>query len=540
MAQPQSYYAFVYLRLSKEDGDKMESDSISNQRKLIHNYLHQHPELKLVDEIIDDGYSGTSFNRPGMQKMLKRLENGEANCVIVKDMSRFGREYIQSGRYIQRIFPEMGVRFIAINDGYDSTQKKQSDDLLIPIKNLMNDSYCRELSNKLRTQFQIQRSNGEFIGAFAAYGYLKSPHDRHKLVVDDYAAEVVKGIFYAKIQGYSMMKIARQLNQKEVLTPSAYKKSMGMKYRTGFGAGDDGEWSVSSIRRILQNRIYVGDLEQGKRYKPNYKSGVMLTRPPEEWTVIHRNHEPIIDDYTFEAVQRDLRCDTRCNDATDMVAPLSGLAHCADCGMTMMQKQVKRGQKIFHYYVCGGHYRKMCSCSHCISISVLENSVLHAVNAYISSVLEIRAFMEKTDAESLLEARLHRLDVIIQERKDEVEQDKELRMQLFELKVEGILERDEYIEMKNTYSDRIVKKQSEIDELNQQRRELLEQGSRSQTWLRQFSKHFCFEHLNRETAITLVEEVKVHHDKQIEVVFACQDEYASWKSLMEQMQMEAV
>ena len=231
----------------------------------------------------------------------------------------------------------------------------------------MNDSYCRELSNKLRMQFQIQRSNGEFLGAFAAYGYLKSPQDKHKLVVDDYAADVVRGIFHAKMQGYSMQRIAAQLNAQGILSPAAYKRSIGLNYRSGFDGADNGKWNATSVRRILQNRIYVGDLEQGKRYKPNYKTDVVLLRPPEEWSVIPNSHEPVIDLWTFEAVQRDLTCDTRITDKGDMVEPLSGLVICGDCGMNMVQKRVMRGDKPFLYYVCSGHRRKMCCSSHCIS-----------------------------------------------------------------------------------------------------------------------------------------------------------------------------
>ncbi len=538
MANLTTYRVFAYLRLSKEDGDKVESDSISNQRKLISSFLEKRPEFKLEDEFIDDGYSGTSFRRPSMQRMLKRLENGEANCVIVKDMSRFGREYIQSGLYIQRIFPEMGVRFIAINDGYDSIDKKQSDDLLIPIKNLMNDSYCRELSNKLRKQFQIQRSNGEFIGAFAAYGYAKSPDDKHKLVVDDYAAEVVKGIFYAKLQGKPMQRIADELNHRQILSPADYKRSLGLNYRSGFSTGDASRWDANTVRRILQNRLYIGDLEQGKRFKPNYKSNVVLTRPPEEWAVTHDSHEPIIDRFTFDAVQRDLLTDTRCCEETNLAAPLSGLVYCADCGMSMIQKRVKRGEKFFYYYVCSGHKRKQCSTTHCISLPLLENSVLHSINSFVSSVLAIKDFVEKTDAERLMQVRLARVDTLISRKEEEIEQDKELRFQLFELKADGILKRDEYVEMKDAISDRIEKRQADLTALNYERRELLVQGSSGQEWLRRFSQHCCFDKLNRETAITFLQQVRVYQDKRIEVEFACQDEYLTWKALMSEMQKE--
>ena len=540
MVQPKTFRTFAYLRLSKEDGDKLESDSISNQRKLIHRYLDQHPEFILVDELVDDGYSGANFHRPGMQQMLRRLEDGEADCVIVKDMSRFGREYIQSGRYIQRIFPEMGVRFIAINDGYDSIRKQQSDDILIPIKNLMNDSYCRELSNKLRSQFQIQRSNGEFIGAFAAYGYLKSSEDKHKLVVDDYAASVVKGIFHAKIQGYSMQRIAAQLNQQEVLSPAAYKRSIGLNYRSGFDSGENCLWNNTTVRRILQNRIYVGDLEQGKRYKPNYKTDVVLLRPQEEWSVIRDNHEPIIDLWTFEAVQRDLACDTRITEGYDMVEPLSGLLVCGDCGMAMVQKRVSRGSRQFYYYTCSGHRKKQCCSAHCISKPVLEDQVLEAVNNYINSVLEIQKFMEQADAEHLMKARLSRLDAVIHQKETEMERDKNLRLQLFELKAEGILGREEYIEMNDSYTLRIKSHSSKLEELQRERRDLLSHGNRSTLWLKGFKQRFRFENLSRETAITLLQQVKIYEGKQICVEFACQDEYLGWKHLMAEMQKGVV
>ena len=540
MVQKTIYRAFAYLRLSKEDGDKIESDSISNQRKLVNSYLANHPEFILVDEIVDDGYSGANFRRPGMQQMLHRLDAGEANCVIVKDMSRFGREYIQSGRYIQRIFPEKGIRFIAINDGYDSIQKRQSDDILIPIKNLMNDSYCRELSNKLRTQFQIQRSNGEFIGAFAAYGYLKSPKDKHKLVVDDYAADVVKGIFHAKIQGYSMQRIALQLNRQEVLSPAAYKRSIGLNFKSGFDSGKNNLWNPTTIRRILQNRIYIGDLEQGKRYKPNYKADVVLLRPEEEWVIIKDNHEPIIDLWTFEAVQRDLACDTRISEVTDLVEPLSGIACCGDCGMTMVQKRVDRGSRQFFYYVCSGHRRKICPSSHCISKALLEEKVLSALNTFINSVLEIQRFMEQADAEHLMQVRLRRLDAVIRQKETELERDKDLRFQLFELKAEGILGRDEYIEMKDAYTERIEHHNNQLNDLHTQRKELLAHGNRSNLWLRGFKQRFRFENLSRETAITLLQQVRIYEDKRIEIEFACQDEYQGWKTLMDKMKKGVV
>lgn len=220
----EDYLAIAYYRLSKIDRNKtQESDSIANQRKLIQAYLGKHPNIALVDEAYDDGYTGTNYNRPGFQKVLNAIESGRANCVIVKDLSRLGREYISTGKYIETVFPDLGVRFIAINDDVDSVKHNAGDELIIPIKNIMNESYCRELSKKLRKQFRIQRSNGEFLGAFASYGYCKSSDDKHKLVVDEFAAEVVKGIFSLFVKGYSPAAIAEYLNGELVLSPSEYK-----------------------------------------------------------------------------------------------------------------------------------------------------------------------------------------------------------------------------------------------------------------------------------------------------------------------------
>ena len=308
----EEYLAIAYYRLSKMDRNKtQESDSIVNQRKLIQAYLDKHPNITLVEEAYDDGYTGTNYNRPGFQKVLGAIESGRVNCVIVKDLSRLGREYISTGRYIETVFPDLGVRFIAINDDVDSKKSNSGDDLLVPIKNIMNESYCRELSKKLRMQFRIQRSNGEFLGAFASYGYCKSPDDKHKLVIDEYAAEVVKGIFSLKIKGYSPTAIASFLNDEMVLPPSEYKKSLGLNYQTGFTSGSRPLWYAVTVIRILTNPIYAGTLVQGKRGTPNYKVKRMRVRKEEEWVVIKGNHPPIIDPLVFAAVQNMLKRDTR-------------------------------------------------------------------------------------------------------------------------------------------------------------------------------------------------------------------------------------
>lgn len=301
-----SFDAIAYYRLSKDDGTNHESDSIANQRVLIREYVKSHPNIRLVDEAFDDGYTGTNFDRPGFQKVMDAVNAGRINCVIVKDLSRLGREYVETGKYLEMVFPSMGIRFIAINDDVDSGNAKSSDDILVPVKNIMNETYCRELSKKLRRQFKIQRANGEYLGAFACYGYRKSPEDKHKLIIDEYAAEIVKAIFTFKLKGYSPQSIADYLNSEAVLPPAEYKKSQGLNYKSGLKGAGQAQWKAFTIQNILTNPVYTGVLIQGKRGTPNYKVKQMRVRDEDQWSIVNDNHEAIIDEFrnNFSRVYR--------------------------------------------------------------------------------------------------------------------------------------------------------------------------------------------------------------------------------------------
>lgn len=220
------FQAAVYSRLSREDGDvsdasKAESNSISNQKELIRNFLKDKQDIQVVSERTDDGFSGVNFERPAFQLMLEDIRQGKVNCVIVKDLSRFGRNYIESGRYLEKIFPMLGVRFISVNDNYDSLAgKSQTDEIVLPFKNLINDAYCRDISVKIRSHLDIKRRKGEFIGSFTVYGYQKDERNHNRIVADDYASKVVQDIYAWKIGGMSQQGIADKLNRQGVLSPA--------------------------------------------------------------------------------------------------------------------------------------------------------------------------------------------------------------------------------------------------------------------------------------------------------------------------------
>ena len=542
----EEYKAMAYYRLSKDDKNEDRiadsegkiSDSILNQRKLVHAYLQNHPNITLVDEAYDDGYTGTNYNRPGFQAVLEKVQSGSINCVIVKDLSRLGREYIETGKYLEMIFPSFGVRFIAINDDIDSEHSSAGDDLIIPIKNIMNESYCRELSKKLRNQFRIQRGNGEFLGAFASYGYCKSPDDKHKLIVDEYAAEVVRGIFSLKVKGFSQNVIADYLNNEKILPPAEYKKSLGMKYKTGFQASTQSKWSVVTLNRILTNPIYIGTLVQGKRGTPNYKIKTMRTRSENDWVVVENNHQAIIDPLVFSTVQKMMERDTRRPPNTDVLLPLAGVLFCPDCGFSLQRRTVKRGKQKYYYYVCASYKNgKGCS-SHSIEQKKLEETVLHAISNQIQMIVELNKLVQDIGMKSIDQVRLKRLDVMIAQKEQDMDHDKEFRMKLYEALNDDLIDRDEYEKMRMKYTKQIEDTEKAISKLQIQRADILSNNATDNSWIMQFIKFQGLTELSHEAVVTLIDRIYVYEDKHIRIEFNYRNELASYQEILQEKAKE--
>lgn len=532
------FRAIAYYRLSKDDGKNHESDSIANQRMLIHAYLEKHPNIILVDEADDDGYTGTNYDRPGFRKVMGCINAGKVNCVIVKDLSRMGREYIETGKYLEMIFPSLGVRFIAINDDVDSEKRSSGDDLIVPIKNIMNESYCRDLSKKLRYQFRIQRSNGEYLGAFVSYGYCKSPDDKHKIVIDEYAAEVVKGIFSLFFQGYSQNMISDYLNGENILTPAEYKQSLGLKYRTNFQIATKAKWSVVQINRILTNPIYIGTLVQGKRGTPNYKVKMMRVRKEDEWTIVENNHPAIVDPLMFALVQKMLLRDTRRVPGNDVLLPLAGVLFCADCNRSLLRRGVTRGKKKFYYYVCSTYKRGGGCSSHSFEQGKLEQTVLHAVVNQINMIVEMDQLLRDIGANDIQSIRVKRLDMMIAQKHKDIDGYQDFRMNLYEAFCDQLIERDEYDKMRSKYGQMIADAQNAVKKLEQERHEIVSTQNVHSGWIQQFVQYQGITELTREVVVTLIDRIYVYEDKRIRIDFNYRDEIEYYQELLRQKAKE--
>lgn len=531
MSNIKIYKAAIYVRLSKEDGDvsdasKAESNSISNQKELIKDFLKDKQDIVIVSERVDDGYSGVNFERPAFQLMLEDIKQGKVDCVVVKDLSRFGRNYIESGRYIEKIFPMLGVRFIAINDNYDSlTGKSQTDEIVIPFKNLINDAYCRDISIKIRSHLDVKRRKGEFIGSFTIYGYAKDEHDHNKIVIDEYAAGVVRDIYQWKISGMSQQRIADKLNDMGVLSPAEYKKSCGIKYSANLQTKKQAIWSAVAITRILTNESYTGTLIQGKVTTPNYKVKKTVIKDEEDWVVIPNAFEAIITKEQFDMVQEILKKDTRVAPDKKSVYLFSGIAVCGDCGRQMSRKVSTVAGKKYVYYMCSANKKEGVCSSHRIREDELEKVVVTYLNSYIDELENIQHFLEFIDKLPYQEVNVKRLNMRIVQLEEDAQKYEKLKVSVYEDLKDELISKEEYISMKQEFENRRRAALDSIAQIKIEIETLASRNGKHHEWIESFIANKGIEKLERNIVVELIDYIKIYEDKRIEIVFRYADNY---------------
>lgn len=535
-----SYMAAVYLRLSKEDEDlreikdKKESNSIANQKALILKTLESMPDVTLYDIYIDDGFTGLNFERPNFQRMCEDIYNGRVNMVIVKDLSRLGRDYIDSGRYVKKIFPSYHVRFVSVLDHFDSLTATQSDvNLLIPVKNFVNDNYSRDISGKVRSHQEVMRENGLYVGSHVAYGYKKLETDRNRIIPDEYAADIVRKIFDWKLKGLSSASIADKLNGLGVAAPSEYKRQLGGNYKSGFQKNRKAKWSAVAINRIMRNKIYIGVLEQGKREKVNYKLNKVVEKPETEWAVKENTHEAIISKADFENVAKLLNLDTRKSPEEETLFMLSGLMFCGECGRSMVRRCNRYKDKQSVYYICAT-YNKGKGCSrHSIAQSVIEDILLDTIKRHIEHVARLEELLN-----TIRDREVNYDDIVANDREilakyKELDQCKKVEMSLHRDLAAGIISIKEYEQFKNNFAHKSAEIEETIRKLQQEIETVFEEGLFADEWIDTFTKTGNITSLDRSIVLSLVEKITVYEENRIEITFKYQDEYETLCRIIE-------
>ena len=374
----EQYKTAAYIRISKEQYDKKESNSITNQKLIINNYIECNKDLKLVDFYVDDGHTGTDFNRAGFKRLLQDIKSKKINTIIVKDLSRFGRNYIEVGNYLENIFCVLNVRFISILDNIDTLKDELSE--VISIKNIINDYYSKDISNKVKSVLKSKKENGNFIGKSAPYGYLKDPNNKYKFIIDEESSKVVTKIFDMFLSGSKITDIVKYLNKKNILPPGLYKiKNNISNYKR---TDDMNNWTTATVNRILKNRVYTGDLIQNKTSRINYRIHKIKNIDENEWIITYNHHEPIIDKEKFDKVQKILERKKGYYRSNDIFA---GYLKCADCGNSMTLRKAKDKE----YYYCTSYVRNGKCTNHSIRKDKLYDIVLDTIRIKYKDISEI-------------------------------------------------------------------------------------------------------------------------------------------------------
>ena len=524
-----TYDAALYLRLSRDDEDidgsaKMESNSISSQRELLRNFVKSQTDIQIFDIYVDDGYSGSNFDRPEFKRMTTDIEAGKVNCVIVKDLSRFGREYIEAGRFIQKIYPALNVRFIAVTDHFDSKTADTSEkSLVVPIKNFVNDSYCRDISTKVRSHQQMKRENGEFIGAFAPYGYQKDIQNKNCLIVDEYAANVIRKIYVWKIEGLSLGAIAEKLNTRHILPPKEYKKSLGENYNSGFQSTEFPKWSAVQIKRILTNEVYIGNMVQGKQERIIYKVKKRLDKPENEWVRVENTHPAVIRQSDFDIVQKLLQYDGRASKSSERANLFSGFLFRGDCKTPMIRRvnQYKGKKKAF--YICQTKNKGGNCTRHSILEETLKIIVLKEIQTYSSLFMDYQMIMEEMKEMEIGYDQVIHYDAQISCLQEEYNKCYALRVSLYDDLKAGIISKEEFQEFRDIYGKKCEELEMMIENQKQMVKQMFEDGVAATIQLEEWKKSLELKELDRMLLALAVDKICVYENKRIMIVLRYQD-----------------
>lgn len=517
-----------YIRLSKEDLQKIRkgldcSNSVKNQRDIINYFYETHAEeFESISEYVDDGHTGTDTDREHFQEMMADIMSGKINCVVVKDLSRLARNYSDAGSLIDNLFVQLGVRFISLAENVDSYLDPDSvSDIKVPITNVMNDNYCFQTSKKIRQVFDYKRRDGQYIGALAPFGYVKDPADKHHLVIDPDAAEIVRLIYRMFLEGSSKQGIAMYLNEHGIPSPTAYRRMKGLPVPSNV----DGEpmWAARMIHEILTKEIYTGDMVQGRHRVKSYKVHQIEAVPEEEWVRVPNTHEAIIDRETFEKVQSLLKRDTRTSPKGRQVHLFSGFLRCPDCGKALTRSV--SGNHV--YYACSTYKsRSRTACTmHSIKHNRLEAAVLFAIQQQVHLAVSYSEIVALINTAPVKKCQSKRLDDLIATKERELAKVSRYKQSLYQDWKDGEITRDDYHYMKADYERQTIAISAVLKNLTAERAELANGVGEEHPALAAFMRYQNIDRLTRDILVELVDHIKVYENGNISIRFKFADEF---------------
>lgn len=507
----------MYRRRSFDERNDGESNSVINQKKLIENYLVDKDDIMIYKCYVDDGYTGTDFNRPGYKEMLNDIKNGRINGVIVKDLSRLGRNYIEVGNFIEKIIPQFGLRFISINDNVDSYKNSNiMDSLEIPFKNLINESYSKDTSKKMRTALLSSKKTGNFIGKVAPFGFIKDSKDKHNLLIDLEAAKIIDKIFDLAFKGNSRQEIKGYLNSHHIATPSMYLKE---KYNIKLTKIAE-EWSVNMVDHILKNMDYKGLIVQYKRTRINHKIHNIVRVAEDDWIITKSNHKPIIKEEIFDQVQDIFYNRNVKVNKNGKFYKYSGFLKCSECGNNLYRMTRKKKGKEQVFYYCSTYIRtKKCN-KHYIMERDIDESLLCLLNNFVEMICDVSKKIDNIVSTSKIEYNIETKKLQLVEVEKGIQKYKKLIDEVVKDYQCDFISQEDYEEFKRKYLYEINKLNMEKENLKRTRI-----NSYNLDWLNKFRKLQKFDSIDRNIVDIFIENIFVDNNKNLDVKFRFNDQY---------------
>ncbi len=520
--------AVLYLRLSKEDADKIskgdDSASIKNQRLLLTDYALAH-KFKIINVYSDDDESGLYDNRPEFEKMMIDAKLGEFDIIIAKTQSRFSRNMEHIEKYLHHDLPNLGIRFIGVVDGVDTDNEDNKKSR--QINGLVNEWYCEDLSKNIRSSFKAKMKNGQFLGSSCPYGYRKDPKNHNHLVVDEYAAKVVKRIYQLYLSGNGKAKIGSILSSEGILIPTLYKqKVLGENYHNSKALSTTKTWSYQTIHTILNNETYIGHLIQNKVNTLSYKDKKKKLLPKEKWIIVKNTHTPIIEPEVFEMVQKLQKTRTRSVGSTEENGIFSGLLFCANCKHTMARKYARHGDKGFIGYICKTykvHGKQFCS-SHSINNDALEEAVLLSIKSEAKKILKAEDIDELQKIKACNESREY-YDLQLENIRKRMDKIEKFKRKTYESYMEDLISIKEYKQYVSEFESEIRELQELQSQINGKTDLQQELNTQYDEWVEAFKNYINIKELTRDVVLELIDKIEVADDGSITIYYKFQNPY---------------